>query len=147
MYSNIKIKAKKTGFIYYIIFYSLFILVVFVNSHEYFLNNLLELFFLFIPLLLFLWIYFSTYYIIKEDIFFYRSAFLRGKIKINDINELIIGKTSWSGTKPALAKKGILIKYNNYNEVYIAPIDNNTLVKEFLKVNSNIKITKEATFK
>lgn len=34
----------------------------------------------------------------------------------------------WSGTKPALAKNGLIIKLNTYEKVYIAPIDNNEMI-------------------
>jgi len=47
----------------------------------------------------------------------------------------------WSGTKPALARNGLIIKFNKYDEIYIAPERNNELISDLLKVNPEIKIT------
>jgi hypothetical protein len=93
------------------------------------------------PLVLIFWIYFDTFYKIENNELIYRSGFLRGKIKIPTIKEIIIGKTIYSGIKPALAKNGLIIKFNKYEEIYIAPINNNELISDLLKKNSEIKIT------
>ena len=45
----------------------------------------------------------------------------------------------WTGIKPALAKKGLIIKYK-YNEIYIAPQSNAELVADLLYINPEIKI-------
>lgn len=45
----------------------------------------------------------------------------------------------WAGTKPALAKNGLIIKHK-YNEVYIAPQSNAELVADLLYINPKIKI-------
>ncbi|WP_223269287.1 MULTISPECIES: PH domain-containing protein [unclassified Polaribacter] len=71
----------------------------------------------------------------------YRSGFLRGKVEIPTIKEILKGKTMWSGIKPALAKNGLIIKFNKYDEIYIAPESNNELISDLLKLNSEIKIT------
>jgi len=92
------------------------------------------------PLILVLWIYFDTSYKIEHDMLIYRSGFLRGKIEISSIKEIIKGKTLWSGLKPALAKNGMIIKYNRYDEIYIAPEDHNEILAELLKINPSIKI-------
>lgn len=47
----------------------------------------------------------------------------------------------WSGIKPALATNGLLIKFNSYGEVYIAPENNDELIADLLKGNPGIKIT------
>jgi len=93
------------------------------------------------PLILIFWIYFDTLYIIENNYLIYRSGFLRGKIEIPNIKEVIKGKTMWSGIKPALARKGLIIKFNKYDEIYIAPENNNEMISDLLKINSEIKIT------
>ena len=92
------------------------------------------------PFLLLLWAYLDTFYAIENQEFKYRSAFLRGSIKISDIREIHIGKTKWVGTKPALAQKGLIIKYNQYDEIYIAPKRNDELISDLLKINPGIKL-------
>ncbi len=50
-------------------------------------------------------------------------------ITITDIRSLNINKTLWTGLKLALARKGIIIKYNKYDEIYISPKDKDTFIK------------------
>ncbi|WP_262713030.1 PH domain-containing protein [Subsaximicrobium wynnwilliamsii] len=71
----------------------------------------------------------------------YRSGFLRGTAEIPNIKEIVKGKTMWSGMIPALAKNGLIIKFNAYDEIYIAPENNDDMISDLLKVNSQIKIT------
>tara|TARA_B100001245_G_C22863461_1_gene415236 strand:+ start:906 stop:1331 length:426 start_codon:yes stop_codon:yes gene_type:complete len=94
------------------------------------------------PFLLVLWIYVSTTYRIDNTTLYYKSGFLRGKVEISKIREILKGKTMWSGTaKAAMAKNGLIIKYNKYDEVYIAPVSNEKMIEDLLTVNSNIKIS------
>lgn len=57
---------------------------------------------------------------------------IRGKIEIVGIKEIIIGKSLWSGFKPATAKNGLIIKYDKYNEIYISPKPMTHSFKEYL---------------
>ena len=93
------------------------------------------------PLILIFWIYFDTFYKIENNKLIYRSGFLRGKIEILNIKEILKGKTMWSGIKPALARNGLIIKFNKYDEIYIAPENNDELISDLIKLNSEIKIT------
>lgn len=93
------------------------------------------------PLVLIFWIYFDTFYKIENNELIYRSGFLRGKVKICIIKEILKGKTMWSLIKPALGRNGLIIKFNRYDEIYIAPESNNELISNLLKVNPEIKIT------
>lgn len=89
-----------------------------------------------------LWLWFGTYYRIKDGTLFYYSGPIRGSLKIQDINTLIVNKTLWVGMKPALATNGIIVKYNKYDEVYLSPRDKDAFIKELLKFNGNIKIVR-----
>jgi hypothetical protein len=71
----------------------------------------------------------------------YRSGFVRGKIDILSVKEILKGKTMWSGLKPALATKGLVIKYNKYDEIYVAPESNDEMISDLLKINPEIKIS------
>lgn len=87
-----------------------------------------------------LWIYFGTSYKLNKDTFGYRSGPYRGKIEINRIKEVIKGKTMWVGFKPATAQKGLIIKYDGYNQIYISPKTNDLFIAELLRLNSEIRI-------
>lgn len=88
-----------------------------------------------------LWIFFDTSYKLNENSFSYRSGPLKGSIEINRINEVIKGKTMWVGYKPATAQKGLIIKYEKFNEIYISPKTNDLFIAKLLELNSEIIIT------
>jgi len=96
---------------------------------------------LIIPGVLFLWIYFDTSYRIESGKLKYKSGFLKGEIEIKAIREITKETTKWSGLRPALAKKGIIIRYNRFDDLYIAPESNDALISDLLKLNDQIKIT------
>jgi len=87
------------------------------------------------------WIWIDTFYQVNDEYFYYRSGPIKGKIRIQDITKLKVNETSWYGVKPALATKGIIISFNRYDEVYVAPKDNDKLVEQLLSRNSNIEVT------
>lgn len=116
------------------------IIVFFLDQHA-FAENPFILLPLLSPLILIFWIYFDTFYKIENKILIYRSGFFRGKIEIPTIKEIQKGKTMWSGNKPALARNGLIIKFNKYDEIYIAPESNNEMITDLLKLNSEIRIT------
>jgi len=39
------------------------------------------------------------------------------------------------GLKPATATKGLIIKYDKYNDIYISPDSNESFVEAILKIN------------
>lgn len=135
-------KANRKGFINYLLIGSMiFPIVVFFIDKNSFREKPFNVLLLFIPLILIFWIYLDTIYTIENNELIYRSGFLRGKIEILNIKEILKGKTMWSGLKPALAGKGLIIKYNNYQEIYIAPESNDEMILDLLKINSKIKIS------
>jgi len=134
-------KANKKGFIRYLLvgFLLLPILIFYLDKNT-FIGKPFILLPLLSPLALITWVYFDTYYKIDEKSLLYRSAFLRGKIAILDIKEIQKGKTMWSGIKPALAKNGLIIKYSKYDEIYLAPENNDEMVADLLKINPKIEV-------
>lgn len=135
-----KIQAKKKGFLFILALAACLPLAIIVlNSNhlsELGFDSLLSLF----PLLLFLWIYYSTSYGIQDQHLHYHSAFIKGKIDIATITRLQVGKNLWSGLKPALSTKGIIINYNRFDEIYVAPINNKELVDALLEINPAIAV-------
>ena len=135
-------KAKR-GWLIYCLMIGLFILpfLIFFLDKEAFLESPGVFLPLVAPLALSIWIYFDTYYKIEEGKLIYRSAFLRGKIDIGNIREIIKGKTMWVGIKPALASKGLIIKYHRYVDIYLAPVNNEELIEDLLKLNDKIVVS------
>jgi hypothetical protein len=88
-----------------------------------------------------LWLYFGTKYELSKTDLKYKSGPIRGAIEIDQITEVISGQTLWSGFKPATARRGLIIKYNRYDQIYISPKTNDTFVNKLLELNSVIKIT------
>ena len=135
-------KAKRDGLILYVLIGIVLLpLIVFLLDTDNFMEKPFILLPLIAPLPFILWIYFDTYYKIKNEQLIYRSGFLRGKIDIKDIKAIIKGKTLYSGTKPAFAKNGLIIKYNKFDEIYIAPQSNDEMIEDLLKLNPAINIT------
>lgn len=88
------------------------------------------------------WLYFGTNYeLTKKDGLVYRSGPFNGKISVDRITEIIKGKTLWVGFRPATARKGLIVKYDKYNEIYISPKTNESFIKKILELNRQIKIT------
>lgn len=135
-------KANRKGFINYLLIGSLILpIIVFLLDKGTFTEKPFILLPLLSPLILIFWIYFDTFYKIENNELIYRSGFLRGKIEILNIKEIHKGKTMWSGIKPALARNGLIIKFNKYDEIYIALENNDELISDLIKLNSEIKIT------
>ena len=95
---------------------------------------------LLIPLCLLVWNYVSTYYILENGKLKYRSGLIKGEIDIATIQEIQPYKTSWVGLKPALAQKGIIIKFHKYDEIYISPENNEKFTEELIKINPSILV-------
>ncbi|MDO6854037.1 PH domain-containing protein [Cellulophaga lytica] len=91
-------------------------------------------------LCLLLWVFYGTSYKLTSTALSYKSGPFKGEIAITDIHQIIKGKTLWVGLKPATASKGLIIKYNKFDEVYISPKTNDSFITEILKHNSTIKI-------
>jgi hypothetical protein len=135
-------KAKRQGFINYLLIGCLLLLIViFFLDKETFSEKPFILLPLLSPLVLLFWIYVDTSYKIENNELTYRSGFLRGRIGIPNIKEIKKGKTMWSGIKPALARNGLIIKFNKNDEIYIAPEENYELISDLLNKNPGIKIT------
>ena len=90
---------------------------------------------------LLLWIYFGTHYTLTDSALVYRSGPLRGKIPLNEIREIVKGKTLYAGIKPATAGKGLIIKFGKYDEIYISPDSNELFLSEIQERNPEIVIS------
>jgi len=82
----------------------------------------------------------TTKYTVVDNKLLYESGLMNGFINVSEIRKITIGKTMWSGKKPATATKGLIIRYNMFDEIYISPESNNDLVEVLLKLNHKIEI-------
>lgn len=88
-----------------------------------------------------LWLLHGTQYELSEDHLKYRVAFLNGKIPLKDIREIVVGKTMWSGYKPATSRNGIIVKYNKHSQIYISPDSNETFVNKLKELKPDLVIS------
>ncbi|MGY5847402.1 PH domain-containing protein [Salegentibacter sp. HM20] len=143
-----RFEAKK-GILFQVITYSLTGLIVGIIFYRILKGEALTSVFLLpdLVMLLFLiplyWALLSTNYELTDKFFLYRSGPLKGKIEIDKIREIVVGKTLWVGLKPALAKKGLIIKYNKYDEIYISPESNESFVQKIREINPGINIIQD----
>ncbi|MDT3404584.1 PH domain-containing protein [Mucilaginibacter terrae] len=89
---------------------------------------------------LLLWMWFATYYDVEDNLLYYRSGPINGKIDINTIRKIEVGKTQYVGLKPALASKGCVVHYNKYDDIYLSPKDKDGFIAALLKVNPTIEV-------
>lgn len=89
-----------------------------------------------------LWLFFGTHYELTPQKFIYKSGPMKGTISLDRIKEITVGKTLWVGYRPATARKGLIVKYDSFNEIYITPKTNETFIKKLLELKNDIKITK-----
>ncbi|NDV44361.1 PH domain-containing protein [Flagellimonas sediminis] len=90
---------------------------------------------------LLLWMYFGTRYELAADGLVYQCGPMRGKISYDRIREIVKGKTLWVGLKPATARKGLIVKFDRFDEIYISPDTNERFIEKILEKNPNIKIS------
>jgi len=134
-------KSRKDSLIKILIIgFTLLPIIVFFINIKVFMVNPFPLLILYLPLSILLWVYFDTYYIIEGQKLKYHSAFIKGEIEINKIKEIVKGKTVWVGIKPALASKGLIIKFNKFDEIYISPTSNEMMISDLIDINPNIII-------
>ena len=92
------------------------------------------------PLALMAWVYFDTWYKIEGCSLIYRSGFIRGRIPIDSIRKIKTRATMWTGTKPALASRGMILTYGRYTKVFIAPEDEQALLDDLKRLNPGIVV-------
>ena len=87
------------------------------------------------------WMYFDTYYLLSPNGLEYHCGPIRGSIRLERIREIVKGRTLWVGFRPATARKGLIVKFDKFNEIYISPKTNETFIDRILEFKSDIHIT------
>ena len=139
---NKKYKAKKGWLIVATILFLLVLPVVLYLFEDENPDLLTFLLIYSLPMGLLFWMYFDTSYHIVNEKLYYRCAFFKGEIEIASIKELEVGATMYVGLKPALAFKGIIIKYGKYDDIYVAPENNDEIANDLLAINPSIVVKK-----
>ena len=92
----------------------------------------------FIITALFAWIWFGTIYRLEKGYLIYHSGPMRGKIPINNIKEINHNIRAWVGMRPALSFRYMQIRYNKYDDLFIAPKMEEQFVEELKGINPQI---------
>ena len=122
-------------FLLYLLIFKILIVGNF-TSIDYFITSLLT-----IVIAYLIWSYFDTWYFIKDEKLTYKNGPIKGSTNIQSITKLTLGKTLWVGMiKPATSRKGIIIHYNAYDELYISPQSNEALANVLKTINDKIII-------
>lgn len=85
------------------------------------------------------WMWYDTYYLIDGDQLLYKSALLRGSIDVNSIVEIAKNDKIFAGVKPSLSSKGLVIKYNRWDTIFMSPIDIDRFITAIKNVNPGIR--------
>ncbi len=88
-----------------------------------------------------IWMWFATYYIIEGKQLYYQSALFKGTVDIHTIFEVVKNTSQYSGIKASLSTKGIIIKFNKWDDIYISPSDADQFISELKAINPEIKIS------
>lgn len=91
-----------------------------------------------------LWMTFRITYTIGPESIDCIAGFYKERIQIDAIRRIDRDTTMWMGFKLAGARKGIIIYYNTYEEVYLSPDNNDQFIRELIKVNPAIDIHKKS---
>ena len=92
-----------------------------------------------LPIGFLLWLWFGTYYEVSDNKLNYKSGPFNGSIDVSSIREIRKSGGFWFvGMKPALSLNGIIICYNQNDEIFIAPDDKRRFIDELLRYNPHI---------
>ena len=88
------------------------------------------------------WLILQTNYKIDAKNLFWKSGPFKGTIAVNSIKKIefhkgIVVPVIW---KPALSHIGLIITYNNYDDIYISPQTREEFVQKLTQINPNITL-------
>jgi hypothetical protein len=93
------------------------------------------------------WLILQTNYVLDSKNLFYKSGPFNGTIAIKSIKKIefhngIFVPTLW---KPALSHIGLIITYNNYDDIYISPENREEFVQKLITINPTINLINQPT--
>ena len=80
----------------------------------------------------------SMRYSVDEDYIYYKAWPFKGKVKIQSIREIQVGTSMWTGLRVATAMNGLIIRYDQYSEVYISPDSNSSFIEKLKQVKPDL---------
>lgn len=95
---------------------------------------------MFVPILLLTGTLFRTDYRIEGDQLFYRTGFFRGSVAILTIRKIERNQTLWAGYKAAAATRGLVIHYNQFDDLYVTPQREDDFLTSLKRINPAIEI-------
>jgi hypothetical protein len=87
------------------------------------------------------WMFFGTKYELSSERLFYQCGPIKGTIALERIREIVKGRTLWVGFRPATSRKGLIIKFDKFNEIYISPQTNEAFITKILELKPDIIIS------
>ena len=87
-----------------------------------------------------LWTWFGTYYRVAGNHLTYRCGPLHGRIPIQDIRIIKQHERLWSGLRPALGFRGMVVHYDKWDEIYISPERQEEFIERLKRVNPGILV-------
>ncbi|MFY0672476.1 MAG: PH domain-containing protein [Bacteroidia bacterium] len=87
-----------------------------------------------------LWVWFRTDYAFYGENLVCNAGPFNANIKINSIRAIDLNTKMWSGFRPALSFKGMVIYYEKYNEIFISPKDIEGFISVLKRINPTIQI-------
>lgn len=93
------------------------------------------------------WLILQTNYAIDSKLLYWKSGPFKGTINIHSIKKIefhkgIVIPVIW---KPALSHIGLIITYNNYDDIYISPENRDEFVQKITAINPNINLINQPT--
>jgi hypothetical protein len=86
----------------------------------------------------FLW--YNTYYQIKDGQLIYRSGVFGGAITINQIESIQRSEYPTAGNRPAMGLEGLLIRYQGERRIFVSPTNEDGFIQELQKTNGRLRI-------
>jgi hypothetical protein len=88
------------------------------------------------------WLILQTHYKVDTKNLFWKSGPFKGTIAVNSIKKIefhngIFVPTIW---KPALSHIGLIITYNQYDDIYISPENREEFVQRLTQINPKINL-------
>lgn len=88
------------------------------------------------------WLILETHYKVDTKNLFWKSGPFNGIIAIETIKNIefhkgLVVPVIW---KPALSHVGLIITYNNYDDIYISPENREEFVQRLTQINPNINL-------
>ena len=87
---------------------------------------------------IFLWIWFGTYYQLDDEYLICRSGPFRKKVPVRKIVRIARNVRAFSGRRPALSFRYLQIRYNTYDDVFIAPENEEAFIADLIRVRPEI---------